>query len=95
MVATINPELKSGIYIVDTPIADIREEGVQSKLESKRGNSLSYPEAYVFVKYLVENYGIDTVVQATSEYEELEKIFGKSYEELYSDFLSNVSEKNI
>ena len=95
VVATLNPELKSGIYIVDTPIADIREEGVQSKLESKRGNSLSYPEAYVFVKYLVENYGIDTVVQATSEYEELEKIFGKSYEELYSDFLSNVSEKNI
>lgn len=92
MVATCNPELISDIYIVDTPIADIREEWRQSKLENKKGNSLSYPEAYVFIKYLIENYGVDTVVQATSENEDIEKFFGKGYEELYSNFLDDISE---
>lgn len=88
--AVRNPELNSGVPVIETSIANT--SSTQSKLENEGGNSLSYPEAYVFVKYLIENYGIDTVVSAISEYENIEKYFEKDYEELYSDFLNYVAE---
>jgi hypothetical protein len=52
------------------------------------GNSLSYPEAYLFTKYLVETYGLDAMLTyygsgATSAFK---STFGLSYTEAFTDF---------
>jgi hypothetical protein len=52
------------------------------------GNSLSYPEAYLFTKYLVETYGLDAMLTyygsgATSAFK---STFGLSYTEAFADF---------
>ena len=54
------------------------------------GNSLTYPEAYLFTKYLVETYGLDTMLDycAISSAAAFENTFGLSYYEIYPEFLA-------
>ncbi len=57
---------------------------------SEDGNVLTYPEAYALTQYLIERYGESAVFRCCNSYRP-EDIFGKSYEELFSDFMSSVS----
>jgi hypothetical protein len=52
------------------------------------GNSLSYPEAYLFTKYLVETYGLDAMLTyyASGATSAFKSTFGLSYTEAFADF---------
>ena len=52
------------------------------------GNSLTYPEAYVFTKYLVETYGLEKMLDYNATYSAaaFENTFGLSYYEAFADF---------
>jgi hypothetical protein len=52
------------------------------------GNSLTYPEAYAFTKYLVETYGLEKMIEYNATYSAaaFENIFGLSYYDAFSDF---------
>ena len=52
-------------------------------------NKLTYPEAYVFTKYLIDKYGLDKVLQCCSAYD-FEKVFGKAYIDEFSIFRSTI-----
>ena len=60
----------------------------ENKYLSYSGNSLTYPQAYLFTKYLVETYGLDTMLTyyETSTTAAFENIFGLSYSEAFVDF---------
>jgi len=53
------------------------------------GNSMTYPEAYLFTKYLVATYGLESMLDYCSFYSAaaFENTFGLSYYEAYADFL--------
>lgn len=52
------------------------------------GNSLTYPEAYAFTKYLVETYGLEKMIDYNTTYSAaaFEDSFGLSYYEAFADF---------
>lgn len=54
------------------------------------GNSLTYPQAYLFTKYLIETYGLDTMLTYHSKTttSAFENTFGLSYSEAFADFRS-------
>ena len=88
--ALLHPELDSNIYMLKTSIAETSLR--KKQLENIGGNALSYPEAYVFVEYLANTYGMDTVASSVCEVGDLEKYYGKNYEELYNDLISYLQE---
>lgn len=52
------------------------------------GNSLTYPEAYLFTKYLVAAYGLDDMLTYCTTYTTtaFENNFSLSYTEAFADF---------
>ena len=88
--ALLHPELDSNIYMLKTSIAETSLR--KKQLKNIGGNALSYPEAYVFVEYLANTYGMDTVASSVCEVGDLEKYYGKNYEELYNDLISYLQE---
>ena len=65
-----------------------RFSGSEAKYKPYSGNTLTYPEAYLFTKYLVDTYGLDNVLSYCMTYATLafKNNFGVSYNEAYSDF---------
>ena len=53
-------------------------------------NKLTYPEAYAFTKYLIKEYGLDNVLKCCLSYD-FEKIFGKSYSDIFTTYCSTIS----
>ncbi len=45
------------------------------------GNLLTYPESYLFVRYLITEYGLDAVLNCCRDYD-FEKVFGKSFDDV-------------
>lgn len=60
-------------------------------LPGEGGNGLTYPKAYVFAKYLSENYGLDTVVSVMIGDGTFQEAFQGDYEEIFSEFLADIS----
>lgn len=61
-----------------------------SKASYTDENKLTYPEAFAFTKYLIDTYGLDKVLQCCSSYN-FEKIFGKSFNDVFSKFYAEIS----
>ena len=51
------------------------------------GNELSYEQATSLVLYLVNNYGIEKVLDAYRS-QDIENVFGKGYQDLKTDWLA-------
>lgn len=52
-------------------------------------NGLTYPECYLFTRWLIENYGLDAVLLCCSGYD-FERYFGGSFEQVFSAFLQSI-----
>lgn len=57
---------------------------------SKDGNVLTYPEAYAFTYYLIEEYGFDKVLGCCVNYN-LKNVFGSDYNALMNEFINHIS----
>lgn len=53
------------------------------------GNDLTYPEAYLFVRYLIDNYGIDKVLACCLNYD-FETFFNQIFDEAFVLFASSL-----
>lgn len=53
---------------------------------NKDGNALTYPEAYAFTKYLIDKYGLTSVLRCVYDYDP-EKFFASPYSALLNDYL--------
>ena len=60
----------------------------ENKYLAVSGNSLTYPEAYAFTKYLVETYGLEKMIayNATFSPSAFKDTFELSYHEAFADF---------
>ena len=54
------------------------------------GNGLNYPEAFVFVRYLIQTYDALTVADVTSGKKSFEEGFGKDYDTVFAEFMKVV-----
>jgi len=54
------------------------------------GNELTYPESYVFTKYLINKYGLSKVLSCCEDYE-FENIFNGTYNEIFLSFIETLS----
>ena len=61
------------------------EDSIQFK-----GNGLNYPEAFVFVRYLIQTYDTLTVADVTSGKKSFEEGFGKDYDTVFAEFMKTV-----
>ena len=55
------------------------------------GAELTYAQCGSFVTYLIDRYSIDSVLRVCNDYSALESAFGKSYDELYADWINYIS----
>jgi hypothetical protein len=55
------------------------------------GNELTYPEAYLFVSYLIERYSLDTILDYCHEGADFDAVFGNSYENIKNEWISSLS----
>lgn len=53
------------------------------------GNDLTYPEADLFVRYLIDNYGIDKVLACCLNYD-FEMFFNQMFDEAFVLFVSSL-----
>lgn len=81
------PEYKSSISF---PYATTSVGDMRYLTSSDPGNRLTYPECYLFVKYLIGTYGMDSVLTCCLDYE-FDLIFHQTYEAVYSDFIKTLN----
>ncbi|MBR6040770.1 MAG: PT domain-containing protein [Clostridia bacterium] len=74
------------------PVSIAEVYGRRAGSKETDANALSYPEAYVLFRYLVDTYGVETVVTGYLNQTSLEELYGKSYPELYRDLLAYLTE---
>ncbi len=74
------------------PVSIAEVYGRRAGSKETDANALSYPEAYVLFQYLVDTYGVETVVTGYLNQTSLEELYGKSYPELYRDLLAYLTE---
>ncbi len=82
----LSPGYKSKIAFpyATTPISQ------SSQTASKKdGNKLTYPEAYAFTKYLIDEFGLGKVLLCCISYD-FEEIFEASFDEIFSAYLSAI-----
>lgn len=82
----LTPEYKSSINFpyATTSVGDMRYWP-----SSYPGNELTYPESYLFVKYLIDTYGVDKVLACCLDYD-FDIIFNQPYDVVYSDFIKQI-----
>ena len=87
VISLSNPDLELQERLPSYSIA--RWTGSEIKFYPYPGNNLTYPEAYLFTKYLVETYGLDNMLAYGMTYSTLafKNSFGVSYTTAYTDFL--------
>ncbi len=68
----------------------------ENKYLAYPGNSLTYPEAYLFTKYLVDTFGLESMLDycSYSSATAFEDTFGLSYFDAYADFRAAFSIDN-
>lgn len=87
-VTLTKPEYKQKIKF---PYATTRVKDMKYLSSSDKGNELTYPESYLFVRYLINKYGIDKVLSCCFDYD-LMQTFGATYEKIYSDFVKAIND---
>ena len=79
------PKLKPDVASVLWPVVQKRGSSYA------QGNDLNYPEAHLFIEYLVSRFGLDQVLEfcftANADYEAM---FGASYDELFAGLMNDV-----
>lgn len=80
------PKLKPDISSVLWPVAQKRAGSSRAQ-----GVDLNYPEAHLFIEYLVQRFGLDRVLEfcftANADYEAM---FGESYDDLFAGLMNDV-----
>lgn len=82
-VTLAKPEYKQTI---EFPYATTSVKDMRYLSTNDVGNNLTYPESYLLVKYLINKYGLEKVLLCCFDFN-LERAFGKTYEDIYSDFV--------
>ena len=59
-------------------------ESLNGKPYEGQGGELTYKQAASFTRYLIDRYGIETVLSVLNEYDRMEELFGVSYDTLYA-----------
>ena len=88
-----------GVVTLSNPTLDITSPRIaaysiaewtnqEDKYLAVPGNSLTYPEAFVFTKYLVETYGLEKMITFNTTYSaaSFENTFGLSYHDAFAEF---------
>ncbi len=87
MTTILTPEFKSKITF---PYATTPISGYYSGVSPKNdGNGLTYPEAYAFTKYLIDEFGLEKVLRCCISYD-FTKTFGATFEDVYSAFFLTI-----
>ncbi len=83
-VTLTKPEYKESIRFpyATTSVANIR----QSSATGYEGNDLTYPEAYLFTSYLIEQYGLEKTISCCIDYD-FNKCFDNSFENVFAWFI--------
>lgn len=70
-------------------------KGARESIETNP-NSMNYPEAYLFTKYLIEGKGIDSIIAYYTEKKEFEEAFGDTYQAVFpkfEDYVASIVDK--
>ncbi len=57
---------------------------------NKDGNQLTYPEAYAFTKYLIDEYGLDAVLTCCASYD-FSSVFKDTFDHIFSTYLRQIT----
>lgn len=82
-VTLTKPEYKQKIKF---PYATTSVKDLRYSSSGDKGNNLTYPESYLFVRYLINKYGLDNVLNCCLAYD-LERSFNETYDVIYSNFI--------
>lgn len=66
-------------------------EALNDKVYTGDGAELTYKQAASFAAYLIERFGIETVLAVLVEYERFEEVFGASYAALYEQWRGSIT----
>ncbi len=81
-----HPEYKNTLSGFSFGTASVADR-TNRPISGYEGNDLTYPEAYLFTKYLINEYGLDTVLSVLlSDSYSFEKAFGKTYGNAMNEF---------
>ena len=89
VVTLTNPSIRPDFIGSNISIREHRTGTVGSRNRSANGNNLTYYESALLVGYLIECFGLDTVLEfCQSSNGDFEQYFGKTYSELFPEFFS-------
>ncbi len=73
----------------DERIGDVYE-ALNGKPYEGQGGELTYKQAASFTGYLIDRFGMETVLAVLNEYDRMEEIFGASYDALYAAWRESI-----
>lgn len=85
-VTLTKPEYKQKIKF---PYATTSVKDLRYSSSGDKGNNLTYPESYLFVRYLINKYGLDNALNCCLAYD-LERSFNETYDVIYSNFIKAI-----
>jgi len=91
-----NPELaNSELKITISRLFTESFKESRDYLNDDFGNDLTYPKAYLFTKYLIDMYDLDTMLSCCFNEQTFEEAFGKTKEEAFADFMATLKIRKI
>lgn len=84
-----NPNYKKDIRF---PYATTSIENMRSPAMAYEGNDLTYPEAYLFIGYLIDEYGLEKVLNCCIDYD-FNDSFGVNFFDAFEQFYQKVIER--
>jgi len=91
LVTFLHPEVSSDFFPMSRLSVSEFRYGGSPRQNEENGNHLSYIESYVFVKYLFDVYGIDTVICSFMDNLMFEDAFGVIIESALFEFSKRIS----
>lgn len=85
-------DVEAGMPIADLPSYAHGYKSNDSTSPEEVASALSYVEAYLFVQYLIEKYGAESVITLTAGHS-FETAFGSSYQEEYLEWQDSLAEE--
>ena len=91
-VTLLRPELEVSAYmsVASISVQERREDISSDKKEhrSRGGNGLTYPEAMVYIEYLVKQYGLNTVVSVALGEKSFVEAFGGDFKKVSTEVMT-------
>ena len=88
----LRPELEVSAYmsVASISVQERREDISSDKKEhrSRGGNGLTYPEAMVYIEYLVKQYGLNTVVSVALGEKSFVEAFGGDFKKVSTEVMT-------